>query len=302
MRLAPVAIRHWRDPAALRDLAARQSRVTHAAPEAVSASVAYAEPLARAIAGQRLDRVLRAKGLQGAGAIGTIPAGAWRGKPRDAIRSGGYVAEGLDAALWSVARTGSFRQAALTAAISAAMRTPRRPLPASLRVPPKASPPSRRTGSAGSPGATASSTRRAACWNSRDRRAGAGRAQLAMTGRGRMNETHFQAFVGLAGDRPAQGPVGRVPRRWAGHVLQAGGVPCNLPACRLSRDEVQAFCYNNQLRRTVLPDHHGLGRDECSPRAVGLERPSGMAADRRRHAGRQSVRAGGLRMLPSITG
>jgi ADP-ribosyl-[dinitrogen reductase] hydrolase len=116
MRLAPVAIRHWRDPAALRDVAARQSRVTHAAPEAVSACVAYAELLARAIAGQRLDSVLRAEGLQGAGAIGTILAGEWRGKPRDAIRSGGYVAESLEAALWSVARTGSFRQAVLTAA------------------------------------------------------------------------------------------------------------------------------------------------------------------------------------------
>lgn len=51
MRLAPVAIRHWQDRAMLRDVAARQSRTTHAAPEAVDACIAYAELLADAIAG-----------------------------------------------------------------------------------------------------------------------------------------------------------------------------------------------------------------------------------------------------------
>jgi hypothetical protein len=39
MRLAPVALRHFRNPAMLRDVAARQSRTTHAAPEAVDACV-----------------------------------------------------------------------------------------------------------------------------------------------------------------------------------------------------------------------------------------------------------------------
>ena len=39
MRLAPVAIRHWNDPARLRDVVARQSRTTHGAPEAVDACV-----------------------------------------------------------------------------------------------------------------------------------------------------------------------------------------------------------------------------------------------------------------------
>lgn len=61
-----------------------------------------------------------------------------------------------------------------------------------------------------------------------------------------MNENHFQAFVTPPGDRPAQGQVGRVPRHWAGHVLGAGAVPANLPAHRLSRAEVQAFCDNDR--------------------------------------------------------
>ncbi len=41
MRLAPVAILHWRDREKLRQLAALQSRTTHGAPEAVSACVGY---------------------------------------------------------------------------------------------------------------------------------------------------------------------------------------------------------------------------------------------------------------------
>ena len=53
MRLAPVAVRYWNDPDALRDVAARQSRTTHGAPEAVSACVAYAGLIAEAIAGRR---------------------------------------------------------------------------------------------------------------------------------------------------------------------------------------------------------------------------------------------------------
>jgi ADP-ribosyl-[dinitrogen reductase] hydrolase len=56
MRLAPVAVRHWRDRPTLRDVAARQSRTTHAAPEAVDACVAYAELLADAIAGSGARR------------------------------------------------------------------------------------------------------------------------------------------------------------------------------------------------------------------------------------------------------
>lgn len=61
MRLAPVAVRHWGDRATLRDVAARQSRTTHAAPEAVDAWVAYADVLADAIAGEKRSVVLRGR-------------------------------------------------------------------------------------------------------------------------------------------------------------------------------------------------------------------------------------------------
>ena len=59
MRLAPVALRYWDDRDRLREAAARQSRTTHAAPEAVDACVAYAELLADVIAGRPLVEAKR---------------------------------------------------------------------------------------------------------------------------------------------------------------------------------------------------------------------------------------------------
>lgn len=116
MRLAPVAARHWRNREVLRDIAARQSRTTHAAAEAVDACIAYAEVLADAIAGQPRSHVLRPRTTMLAGKVETIIAGSWRGRHRDAIGSSGYVAHSLEAALWCVGRTDSFREAVLLAA------------------------------------------------------------------------------------------------------------------------------------------------------------------------------------------
>jgi ADP-ribosyl-[dinitrogen reductase] hydrolase len=116
MRLAPVAIRFWNDRAKLRDIAGRQSKTTHAAPEAVDACIAFAEVLADAIAGRSKATVLRARSAPYAGAIGTIMRGQWRGKERGAIGSSGYVAHSLEAALWCVAGCSDFRDAVLLAA------------------------------------------------------------------------------------------------------------------------------------------------------------------------------------------
>jgi ADP-ribosyl-[dinitrogen reductase] hydrolase len=116
MRLAPVAIRFWRDRPALRDVAARQSATTHAAPEAVDACVAFAEVLADAIEGRARSEVLRDRVGPYAGDIKSIMAGSWRGKQRIQIRASGYVAHSLEASLWAVGRTGSFEEAVLLAA------------------------------------------------------------------------------------------------------------------------------------------------------------------------------------------
>ena len=116
MRLAPVAIRFHRDRVKLRDAAARQSKTTHAAPEAVDACVVYAEMLADAIEGQPVSAVLNGQQTDWAGTITKIATGSWRGKPRHQIRASGYVAHSLEASLWSVARSGTFAEAVLLAA------------------------------------------------------------------------------------------------------------------------------------------------------------------------------------------
>jgi ADP-ribosyl-[dinitrogen reductase] hydrolase len=72
--------------------------------------------LADAIEGRPLSEVLRPRGGELAGNIRHILDGSWRGKHRDDISSSGYVAHSLEAAIWSVARTGDFRSAVLTAA------------------------------------------------------------------------------------------------------------------------------------------------------------------------------------------
>ena len=105
MRLAPVAVYFWRNRSALRDAATRQSCTTHAAPAAVRACSLFAEMLADAIVGHSLDVVLMRDAAR-----------QWAGRQRESIRGSGYVVESLEAALWSVASTGSFAEAVLTAA------------------------------------------------------------------------------------------------------------------------------------------------------------------------------------------
>ena len=116
MRLSPVAVRFWRDRKKLRDVAARQSRTTHAAPEAVDACVVYAEVIADAIEGMPRSQVLRTRPGSWAGKIEGIAAGSWRGKQRDQVNASGYVAHSLAAALWAVGRAPSFERAVLHAA------------------------------------------------------------------------------------------------------------------------------------------------------------------------------------------
>lgn len=115
MRLAPVALRFWNDRPRLAATAAEQSRTTHGAEEAVDACRGFAELLADAVAGSPRADVLARRPFEGAEAITRILAGSWRGRPRKEIRSSGYVVHTLEAAIWSVARTGNFRNAILLA-------------------------------------------------------------------------------------------------------------------------------------------------------------------------------------------
>ena len=116
MRLAPVALRFWSDRARLDWAAAQQSRTTHGAEEAVEACRGFADMLADAISGKARPDVLAPRVFEGAPEISGILGGSWRQRPRDGIRSSGYVVHTLEAAIWSVARTANFRNAVLLAA------------------------------------------------------------------------------------------------------------------------------------------------------------------------------------------
>jgi ADP-ribosyl-[dinitrogen reductase] hydrolase len=109
MRLAPVAIRHWRDRDRLLKAARVQTLTTHGAQECVEASETFAEILAEVIAGRPLPEVL-------SGPVAARIKGDWRGAHRGTIRGSGYVVHSLQAAVWAVARTTSFRSAVLLAA------------------------------------------------------------------------------------------------------------------------------------------------------------------------------------------
>jgi ADP-ribosyl-[dinitrogen reductase] hydrolase len=109
MRLSPVAVRHWSDRPTLRRVAGTQTRTTHGAAEAVEASLIFAELLADAIEGMPLPTIL---GTPAADRI----KGGWRGLHRNAVRGSGYVVHSLQAAVWAVSRTASFRSAILLAA------------------------------------------------------------------------------------------------------------------------------------------------------------------------------------------
>lgn len=116
MRLAPVAIRYWGDQPTRAEIAARQSMTTHGAEEAVQACVAFSDLLSDAIGGAPFERVFEPRSGSWPHAVSKVMSMAGLRRPRQDVRSTGYVIHSLDAALWSVADADDFREAVLTAA------------------------------------------------------------------------------------------------------------------------------------------------------------------------------------------
>lgn len=116
MRLAPVAILYAFDDKARIDAARRQSRVTHAADEAIEACAAYADLVAEAIQGWSKAQVFTPRN----GWAPEMVARAMRMEPvgwaRKQVRGSGYVIHSLEAALWAVGNAQDFREAVLLAA------------------------------------------------------------------------------------------------------------------------------------------------------------------------------------------
>lgn len=115
-RLAPIAIRYWKRSMERRDVAERQSRVTHGGPYAIAACVALADILADAIAGEKRDAVLRLREVPVPESQRLLNVGNWSGRRRDGISGANNAPVSLEAAMWCVGTTESFDEAVLAAA------------------------------------------------------------------------------------------------------------------------------------------------------------------------------------------
>jgi len=117
MRLAPVVLFFHPVDEDVRRYAVDHSRTTHAAAEVLECCQLFAQAISRALAGQSKEGL-----LEGALAwltedkVAAIAAGEYRSKPVEAIRGSGYAAESLEAALWCLHQTDSYREAVLAAA------------------------------------------------------------------------------------------------------------------------------------------------------------------------------------------
>ena len=113
MRLAPVALFALDNEAEAVRIARDQSRLTHAAPQCLDACEFFVRSLRSTVLGRGHPLEL---GLwSGHPDINRAKAALWGGQDRHSIRSGGYVADTLEAALWAVAGSSSFEQALISA-------------------------------------------------------------------------------------------------------------------------------------------------------------------------------------------
>jgi ADP-ribosyl-[dinitrogen reductase] hydrolase len=115
MRLAPVALRWWRNPAVAETIARQQSQTTHGATEAVDGCALLIRILCRAITGDGIAS-LHNDDPTWAPAIRAIGQGTYRDKSEPDIRSSGYVVHTLQAACWAVHHGQDFQTAVLAAA------------------------------------------------------------------------------------------------------------------------------------------------------------------------------------------
>lgn len=124
MRVAPVPLAFAADPARAVELAGESSWTTHGAPAAADACRYAAGLIVGTLAGTSKDELLGPAYAPAADLwaehplapeIETIAAGSFRRREPPQIRGGGYVVHCLEAALWALDRSSSFREGCLLA-------------------------------------------------------------------------------------------------------------------------------------------------------------------------------------------
>ena len=119
MRLAPVSIRWFADPAGAADRAAESSRTTHAAARPTDCCRVLAGMTAALVSGVTWDEVTAPTYRPWGNvhpAVAVVAAGSWRTRQPPDIRGSGYSVDALEAAMWAVGGAGDFRAAVLRAA------------------------------------------------------------------------------------------------------------------------------------------------------------------------------------------
>lgn len=124
MRIAPVPLAFAADPARAVGLAGESSWTTHGAPAAADACRYAAVLIVGAVAGTPKEELLASAYAPVPGLwaerplvpeIEAIAAGSFRHREPPEIRGGGYAVHCLEAALWALDRSSSFREGALLA-------------------------------------------------------------------------------------------------------------------------------------------------------------------------------------------
>ncbi len=116
MRLAPVAMRWWREPALAEAIARRQCAATHGAAEAIDACALLCRVLCAAIAGGGRAVSRTAPDPAWAAPVQALARGAWRDLPAHEVGATGAALATLQAALWCVHHTENFAETVLAAA------------------------------------------------------------------------------------------------------------------------------------------------------------------------------------------
>ena len=116
MRLAPLMLLYPQDRTKGNRLAREQSDTTHASAVSADGCACLLGIVQGLFSGQTLEESLASLHIDSWHEdIQNIAKGTWKSKSRDEIKSDGYVAHTLEAAVWSVANTDSFEDALVLA-------------------------------------------------------------------------------------------------------------------------------------------------------------------------------------------
>jgi ADP-ribosyl-[dinitrogen reductase] hydrolase len=119
MRLVPVVLAYAREEDAAIEYAGKSSLVTHSAPEASDACRFYARLIVRALRGADIATLLeawQAAGLELCPKIDAVARGSYKHKSWRQISGSGYVVQCLEAALWAIDNSDTYRDAIILAA------------------------------------------------------------------------------------------------------------------------------------------------------------------------------------------